>query len=92
MLDHARRFHGHKGAAFRLFVETGLGQFKAGAALPARVGGAQTLRMCYWDALVAERVTGLAFQERIPENEVISRLARLGMAKARELTGPPDER
>jgi hypothetical protein len=48
--------------------------------------------MCYWDLLVVEKVRGLAFHEQVPEGELISRLARLGMAKVRELTGPSDVR
>jgi hypothetical protein len=88
VLDHAKRFRGHKAAAFRLFLETGLAQVKAGVPLPARVDNGQTLRMCYWEVQVADKVRGLAFHEQISEGELISRIARLGMTKVRELTAP----
>ena len=92
VLLHAKRLRGQNGATFRLFLETGLTSFKAGRKLPARVEGTQVLRMCYWDFSVAEKVRGLAFSEGIPESELISRVARLGMAKVGELTHPQSDR
>ena len=69
------------GVVFRLFLETGLAQLRHGTPLPDAVNeGAMPLRAVHIRVDTDEELRVLAFQLRLPRDELVARLLLLGMA------------
>jgi hypothetical protein len=69
------------GVVFRLFLETGLAQLRHGTPLPDAINeGAMPLRAVHLRVATDEELRVLAFQLRLPRDELVARLLLLGLS------------
>jgi len=80
VVAHADRLAASKGAIFRLVLDAGLAQLDAGAVLPAAREVVPALRTVYLAIEVDELVRVLAYELRLPRDELTQRLGQLGAA------------